>query len=78
MRDFLVILLVFILGIQLILAGNTEGNNKIHEDLTYRIIQENEIPNIKRSIDVRINCRVSEDELHEIAQTIKNTYLFDR
>lgn len=71
MRNLSVILLVVILGIQLVLADNSESNNKTNEDLTYRIIQENKIPNIKRSVDIRINCRVSKDKLREIALTIK-------
>jgi hypothetical protein len=71
MRNLLVILLVVILGIQLVLADNSGSNNKTTEDLTYRIIKENKIPDIKRSVDIRINCRVSKDKLHEIALTIK-------
>ena len=71
MRNLLVILLVVILGIQLVLADNSGSNNKTTEDLTYRIIQENKIPDIKRSVDIRINCRVSKDKLREIALTIK-------
>ena len=71
MKKKFVILLVIILGIHVIVADNSGSNNKTTEDLTYRIIQENKIPKIKRSVDIRINLRVSEDELREIALKIK-------
>ena len=71
MKNLLVIILVAILGIQLVLADNSGSNNKIPEDVTYKIIQENKIPKIKRSVDIRINRRASEDELREIALTIE-------
>ncbi|MCK4694738.1 MAG: hypothetical protein KAT74_03200 [Candidatus Cloacimonetes bacterium] len=71
MRNLLVILIVFNLGIQVVVADNSESNNKTLEDVTYNIIQENKIPDIKRSVDIRINRRVSKDELREIALTIK-------
>ena len=71
MRNLIVILIVFSLVIQVVVADNSESNNKTPEDVTYNIIKENKIPNIKRSVDIRINRRASEDELREIALTIK-------
>ncbi|MDP8201990.1 MAG: hypothetical protein P9M11_07600 [Candidatus Tenebribacter burtonii] len=71
MRNLIVILIVFSLVIQVIVAENPESNNKTPEVVTYNLIKENKIPMIKRSVDIRINRRVSEDELREIALMIK-------
>lgn len=44
----------------------------IPEDVNFSILKTETIPNIKRSLDVRLNKRVSEDVLRAIALKIKN------
>ncbi len=43
----------------------------IPPDVTYRIVGEETIPHVKRSVDVRIDRRVSEDVLRTIAHEIR-------
>lgn len=44
----------------------------ISNDVTYTIIDENIVPGIKRSLDIQLNRKVSEDVLATIAMTLKN------
>ncbi len=44
---------------------------QVPTDVTYRILQEETIPNVKRSVDVRLNRRVSADILRAIAHEIR-------
>lgn len=50
----------------------------IPDDVTYTIIEENIVPGSKRSLDIRLNRKVSEDVLTAIAMKLKsvdpNTY----
>lgn len=43
---------------------------QVPADVTYRILQEETIPNVKRSVDVRLSRRVSADILRAIAHEI--------
>ena len=43
------------------------------KDITYQIIDTNVIPGIKRSLDIRLNRKVSEDVLKSIALKLKNS-----
>ena len=45
----------------------------IPEDLTYTIIDKNIVPGIKRSLDIRLNKKVSKDVLKSIAMELKNS-----
>lgn len=60
--------------LSLSLAGETVAIQQevpVPPDITYRIITEETIPNVKRSVDVRLNRRVSEDVLRTIAYEIR-------
>ena len=45
----------------------------IPKDITYTIIDKNIVPRIKRSLDIRLNRKVSEDVLSAIAMQLKNS-----
>jgi len=45
----------------------------IPTDVTYTIIDKNIVPGIKRSLDIRLNKKVSEKVLHSIAMKLKNS-----
>ena len=40
-------------------------------DVTYTVINENKLPGVKRSVDIRLNKHVSEDTLTAIAKAVK-------
>jgi hypothetical protein len=52
-------------------VGATNGN-PIPKDVTYTIIDENIVPGIKRSLDIRLNKKVSEEVLRSIALNLRN------
>jgi len=45
----------------------------IPEDVVYTIIDQNVVPNIKRSLDIRLNKKVSEAVLKSIAMELRNS-----
>ena len=45
----------------------------IPKDVTYTIIRKNIVPGIKRSLDIRLNRRVSQSVLKSIAMKLKNS-----
>ncbi|MCB7130413.1 MAG: hypothetical protein J3T61_12850, partial [Candidatus Brocadiales bacterium] len=45
----------------------------IPDDVTYTIIDKNIVPGIKRSLDIQLNRKVSEDVLKSIAMKLKNS-----
>ncbi|NQT17375.1 MAG: hypothetical protein HQ582_31765 [Planctomycetes bacterium] len=45
----------------------------IPKDVTYTIIEKNIVPGIKRSLDIRLNRKVSQDVLSSIAMELKNS-----
>jgi len=45
----------------------------IPDDVTYTIIDKNIVPGIKRSLDIRLNRKVSEDVLKAIGMKLKNS-----
>ncbi len=45
----------------------------IPKDVTYTIVDKNIVPGIKRSLDIRLNKKVSEDALKSIAMELKNS-----
>ena len=45
----------------------------IPKDVTYTVIDKHVVPNIKRSLDIRLNRKVTEDVLHSIAMKLKNS-----
>lgn len=51
--------------------GATNGNS-IPKDVTYTIIDKNIVPGIKRSLDIRLNNKVSEKVLRSIAMKLRN------
>jgi hypothetical protein len=53
-------------------AGGATNGNPIPKDVTYTIIDKNIVPGIKRSLDIRLNNKVSEKVLHSIAMKLKN------
>ena len=46
-------------------------DSAIPDDVTYSVIQTNIVTGIRKSIDVRLNKKVSEDALREIALELK-------
>lgn len=53
-------------------AGGATNGNPIPKDVTYTIIDENIVPGIKRSLDIRLNNKVSEKVLRSIAMKLRN------
>src|SRR5690606_7292717 len=45
----------------------------IPDDVTYTIIEENVVPEMKRSLDIRLNRKVSEDILRAIAIEVRGS-----
>ena len=51
------------------LSGNVQGGDE--KGVTYSVISENDFAGVRRSIDVRLNSKVSSQILHSIAWQIK-------
>ena len=51
------------------LSGNVQGGDE--KGVTYSVIAENDFAGVRRSIDVRLNSKVSSQILHSIAWKIK-------
>jgi len=54
-------------------SSDPSGAEAIPDDVTYTIIDENIVTGIKRSLDIRLNRKVSEDVLKSIAMKLKNS-----
>lgn len=53
-------------------AGGATNGDTIPKDVTYTIIDENIVPGLKRSLEIRLNKKVSEQVLHSIAMKLRN------
>ena len=54
------------------LPSDQSGATSMPEGVSYTIIDQNVVPGIKRSVDVRLNRKVTEDALTAIAWKLKN------
>ena len=78
----LVIILAVILGVLGVMACQPEkadtiippekADTIIPSDVSYSVIATDDVPGIKRSLDVRLNKKVSKDVLREIAHELKS------
>ncbi len=53
--------------------SNQSDAQAIPDDVTFTIIDKNVVPGVKRSLDIRLNRKVSEDVLQAIAMKLKNS-----
>lgn len=79
MRQFLYSIVVLLLAVGCVnfksfgQKPEKSQTTTIPEDVTYEIINENVVPDTKRSLDIRLNRRVSEEILQLLGNKLKNS-----
>lgn len=66
-----VLVLLYFAGRACMSWAEESSSSTIPEDVTYTVIDANVIPGMKRSLDIRLNRRVSEEVLRSIALELK-------